>query len=252
MLERDEKFQKAFDRLYDQESDFRKWFGDDDKGKRKCGPPTEKDWNHARIFIQFLEIFYRMTLRFSSSLHINPLLFVGNVLDPRFKLEYVTWSIEDTCTGDLAANILSLVKDTLEDLYKVYAQGISENMEMVYGGDSSNKTLNAALEENLKGSKVQDVVQNKKKAWKKQKRAKTNFEKTDLERYLTEDIMEDEYNFDILACTTGRVLDVFRNSLSPKMVKALIFTQNWINHVGLKFYDKDFDQFDSTEKIIGG
>ncbi|KAF1881647.1 hypothetical protein Lal_00039865 [Lupinus albus] len=332
MLERAEKFQKAFDRLYDQESYFRKWFGDDDKGKRKCGSPIEKDWNQARIFIQFLEIFYRMTLLFSGSLHvtsnkcyseiasiqatltswsynqsepfgsmalsmitkydkywgnvekINPLLFVGNVLDPRFKLEYVTWSIEDTCTEDLAANMLNLVKDTLEDLYKFYAQRISENIEMVDGGESSNNTLNATLEENLKGSKVQDVVQNREKAWKKQKRAKTNFEKTDLKRYLAEDIVDDEDNFDILAwwktnaskyrllsimtrdvfaipvstvasescfSTSGRVLDVFRSSLSPKMVEALICTQNWINPVGLKFYDKDFDQFDSTEKIIG-
>ncbi|KAE9597577.1 putative hAT-like transposase, RNase-H [Lupinus albus] len=48
---------------------------------------------------------------------INPLLFVGNVLDSRFKLDYITWSIEDTCTEDLAVNKLNLVKDTLEDLY---------------------------------------------------------------------------------------------------------------------------------------
>ncbi|KAF1866219.1 hypothetical protein Lal_00024217 [Lupinus albus] len=43
MLEHSEKFEKAFDRFYDQESDFHKWFGEDDKGKRKSGPPTEKD-----------------------------------------------------------------------------------------------------------------------------------------------------------------------------------------------------------------
>ncbi|CAL0326212.1 unnamed protein product [Lupinus luteus] len=54
--------------------------------------------------------------------------------------------------------MLNLVKDTLEDLYKFYSQGISENMERVDGGDSANNTLNATLEENLKGSKVQDVA----------------------------------------------------------------------------------------------
>ncbi|CAL0302923.1 unnamed protein product [Lupinus luteus] len=52
--------------------------------------------------------------------------------------------------------------------------------------------------------------------------------------------------------TSGHVLDVFCSSLSPKMVEALICTQNWLNLVVLKFYDKDFDQFDSIEKIIGG
>ncbi|CAL0330896.1 unnamed protein product [Lupinus luteus] len=155
--------------------------------------------------------------------------------------------------------MLNLVKDTLEDLYKFYAQGIYENREPADGGDFANNTLNAALEENLKGSKVQDVVQNREKAWKKQKRVKTYSEKIDLERYLVEDIMEDEDNFDILTwwktnpskyrilfvvahdvftilvstvpsescfCTSGCVVDVFRNSLSPKMIEALICTQN--------------------------
>ncbi|KAF1865855.1 hypothetical protein Lal_00023529 [Lupinus albus] len=332
MLEHSEKFEKAFDGFYDQESDFRKWFGEDDKGKRRSGPPTEKDWHQARIFIQFLEIFYRMTLRFSGSLHvtsnkcyseiasiqatltswscnqsellgsmalsmiakydkywgnvekINHLLFVGNVLDPRFKLEYVTWSIENTCNENLAANMFTLVKDTLEDLYNFYAQGISDNTERIDVGDSTNNVLNTLEDDNVKGSKIQDVVQNREKAWKKQKRAKHNYGKCDLERYLAEDTLEDEDDFDILAwwktksskykilsimardvfvipvsivayescfSTSGRVLDVFRSSLSPKMVEALICTQNWLNLVGLKFYDKDFDQFHSIEKIIG-
>ncbi|KAF1881864.1 hypothetical protein Lal_00038505 [Lupinus albus] len=326
MLEHSEKFEKTFDRLYDQESDFRKWFGEDDKRKRKGGPPTEKDWHQARIFIQFLEIFYRMTLCFSGSLHmtsnkcyseiasiqailtsrscnqsellgsmalsmiakydkywgnvekINPLLFVGNVLDPRFKLEY------DTCSENLAVNMLTLVKDTLEDFYNFYAQGISDNRERIYLGDSTSNVLNTLEDDNVKGSKIQDVVQNREKAWKKQKRAKHNYGKCDLERYLAENTLEDEDDFDILAwwktnsskykilsimardvfvipvstvasescfSTSGRVIDVFRSSLSPKMVEALICTQNWLNPASLKFYDKDFDQFDSIEKIIG-
>lgn len=52
--------------------------------------------------------------------------------------------------------------------------------------------------------------------------------------------------------TSGRVLDVFRSSLSPKMAEALICSQNWLYPAGLNFDEKDFDQFDSTEKIIDG
>ena len=35
MLEHAKKFEKAFDRLYDQEPDFLRWFGEDSGGKRK-------------------------------------------------------------------------------------------------------------------------------------------------------------------------------------------------------------------------
>ncbi|KAF1876710.1 hypothetical protein Lal_00031522, partial [Lupinus albus] len=160
LLEHSEKFEKAFDRLYHQESYFRKCFGEDDKGKR---------------------------------LTVCCLLGMSWI---------IASNLNDTCTGNLVANMLTLVKDTLEDLY------------------------------------------------------------------LAEDTLEDEYDFDILAwwktnssnigyflswlmITSGCVLDVFRSSLSPEMVEALICTQNWLNLVGLKFYDKDFDQFDSIEKIIG-
>ncbi|KAF1874350.1 hypothetical protein Lal_00008555 [Lupinus albus] len=53
-----------------------------------------------------------------------------------------------------------------------------------------------------------------------------------------EEIAEETFKVSTVAfescfSTSGRVLDVFRSSLSPKT-----------------FYDKDFDQFDSIEKII--
>jgi hypothetical protein len=35
------------------------------------GTPTVYDWNRARVFINFLKIFYDATLTFSSSLHVS-------------------------------------------------------------------------------------------------------------------------------------------------------------------------------------
>ena len=121
--------------------------------------------------------------------------------------------------------------------------------------------------------------------WKKHKRAKNNLEKSNLERYLEDDTIDDVADFDILgwweansskymtlsiiardilvvqvssvafeSCfsTSGRALDVFHNSLSPRMVEALICAQNWLCPAGTTLDAKDFDQFDSNEKIIDG
>ena len=57
MLEHAKKFEKAFDRLYGQEPNFLRWFGENSGGKKKVGPPTPLDWQHARLFIDFLRIF---------------------------------------------------------------------------------------------------------------------------------------------------------------------------------------------------
>ncbi|XP_016191851.1 zinc finger BED domain-containing protein RICESLEEPER 2-like [Arachis ipaensis] len=43
MLEHAEDFEKAFDRLYDQETEFFRWFGEDSQGIKKVGPPTTLD-----------------------------------------------------------------------------------------------------------------------------------------------------------------------------------------------------------------
>lgn len=215
----------------------------------------------------------------------NPLLFVAVVLDPRYKLDYVNWSLEEIYDKELAARMTNLVKDTLDDLYKFYSKGISAHKESEEGGDSSKSD---ALNEKLKGlNSVKGVFVNRVEVWKKHKRAKTNSDQSDLERYLAEDTIDDNENadFDILgwwksnfskyrilsliardvlavpvstvaseSCfsTSGRVLDVFRSSLSPKMAEALICSQNWLYPASLNFDEKDFDQFDSTEKIVNG
>lgn len=210
MMEHAVKFEKAFDRLLDQELDFVKWFGDE-KGVKRVGPPADLDWHHGRIFVQFLKMFYEATLSFSSSLcvtsnkcfhgiaaiqaeltewstnhsellgvmahsmrekfnkywgsveKINPLLFVAVVLDPRCKLEYVTWSLKETYAEDLATKMITLVNDTLDDLHKFYSKGISEHVECEDGRDSSSGTTLNDMTKGLIGGSFGNRVG----AWKK-------------------------------------------------------------------------------------
>ena len=53
--------------------------------------------------------------------------------------------------------------------------------------------------------------------------------------------------------TGGRILDPFRSSLSPKMVEALICTQNWVrsSHEGIQVKDY-LDELQTYENIESG
>lgn len=293
------------------------------------------DWQNSRTFVQFLQLFYEMTLRFSGSLHVtstdcyhdiatmqsslaswstnqfelmgsmacsmrakyekywgnvekfNPLLFVDVVLDPRYKYDYIAWSLEDTYDKELAASMSTLVKSTLSDLYESYAKQVSENKESEDFMDISTSAATSDVFANPINNKY--VSHNRKQAWKRHKFEKATSEKSDLERYLEDNIIDDIDNpeFDILSwwktnsanykvvaamardvlvvpvstvasescfSTSGRVLDMFRSSLSPRMAEALICTQNWLNPAGVKVNvdDKEFDQFESTDVIVEG
>lgn len=53
MLETVLKYQKAFERLKEQRTQF--------SCKLALGPPTDKDWNNARVLVRFLKRFYDAT-----------------------------------------------------------------------------------------------------------------------------------------------------------------------------------------------
>ncbi|XP_041017905.1 zinc finger BED domain-containing protein RICESLEEPER 2-like [Juglans microcarpa x Juglans regia] len=73
MLDRAEKFQKAFERLEDEDPGYIKSVGEDDSddddgvseldrgGASKLGPPTMDDWDKSRLFANFLKLFYDAT-----------------------------------------------------------------------------------------------------------------------------------------------------------------------------------------------
>ncbi|KAK2652789.1 hypothetical protein Ddye_012645 [Dipteronia dyeriana] len=44
-------------------------------GKKRVGPPKDDDWGNAKVFVQFLHVFYDITLKFSASLSVTSNMF---------------------------------------------------------------------------------------------------------------------------------------------------------------------------------
>ncbi|KZV38952.1 hypothetical protein F511_41435 [Dorcoceras hygrometricum] len=152
MLEAAEKFEKAFDRLEDHDSQYVK------------GPPSKEDWDNARNLVKFLGVFYEVTLRISGSLFvtsnqyfhelcliknvitekdpllsrmakgmerkfnkywgdfekINSLLFVAIVLDPRYKLKFTKYCLSHFYEKEIVDEMVRFVDQTLRRLYDEY------------------------------------------------------------------------------------------------------------------------------------
>ncbi|TXG69334.1 hypothetical protein EZV62_004269 [Acer yangbiense] len=51
------------------------YFSEFDDGKKSVGPPKEDDWSNAKVFVQFLHVFYDTTLKFCASLSITSNMF---------------------------------------------------------------------------------------------------------------------------------------------------------------------------------
>ena len=327
MLEAAEKFQKAFERLEDEDTDYLLYFREDD---RREGPPIIDDWNNARAFIKFLKIFYDVTLALSGSLYVtantafihlslvqseindwikdensnsvlhlmamdmkkkydkywgkienmNPLIFIANALDPRYKLAYIKWSFGDIYGESVAETIVKRVKDEMAKLYEWYANEYGQPIS------SSNEAMGLSLERRAEhGQPLAHKVRTA--AFRSHLRQRDTIEaKNELERYLNEACVDEDDNYDVLAwwklnesrflvlskmardllavpvstvasesafSTGGRVLDVFRSSLSPKTTEALICTQNWLMPTKLNFQDIEFiKELEKIEEIEQG
>ncbi|KAL4021139.1 hypothetical protein IC575_019930 [Cucumis melo] len=158
MIEAIVKFEKAFDRLEDEDASYRHDMS-----------PNKEDWTNARMLIWFLKVFYDVTLKISNSLyttsnlvfhqitvvqnciHLNAgssnallvemannikekfekywgnneknnlLLYVTIVLDPRKKLRFVSFCLKFFFGAEVAESMENVVEQCCRRLFHVYS-----------------------------------------------------------------------------------------------------------------------------------
>nr|KYP42980.1 Putative AC9 transposase [Cajanus cajan] len=188
--------------------------------------------------------------------NINQLLYFGVIFDPRYKFEFVDWSVKEMYLDDanFAENLSTFLKENLFHMYNWYKTDYEKQNE--YSQSSA-----------LEGKKFID-------------------RKNELERYLNETCIDVDDTFDILVwwkqnssrfpilskmvrdilatpvsivslesafSTGGRVLYAFRSSLNPQMAEALICAQNWLRSTITQFKDLNINkEFEISKKIIKG
>lgn len=184
---------------------------------------------------------------------VNLLLYIAVILDPRRKMQYVTWAINQQYDFRNAEKLGSMVRETLTSLYAHYISCQPVNVH------SPPPQVEVCADECENMEDWQDVVESQFE--RDICNEVTSDRKNDLDKYL-EDVRElSTKNFDVLAwwkkrqeaypilslmardilaipvstvasesafSTGGRILDQFRSSLTSKMVEGLVCAQDWL------------------------
>ncbi|KAA8523504.1 hypothetical protein F0562_009927 [Nyssa sinensis] len=233
MLETVLKFQKAFERLDNQEQNLASNLND--------GFPNEGDWENAKVLIKFVKTFYEVTKRISGSLYvtansylgevfsmqetldgwskssddclsvmarlmkenfdkywgkfdkINMMLLIAVVLDPQYKLTFVKFCYSRVYTLDKVNELIGRVRELLNRMHLHY--------QML---DSTSSPYSSSMTQILNDIEVETCKANQ--AWlrsrykflkylEEQERASS---KTEVDRYLEDSLECHTSNFEIL------------------------------------------------------
>ena len=205
---------------------------------------------------------------------MNLLIFIASVLDPRDKLEYMEYQLTEMYGDSMGGSLFCNVKSALVELFDDYSASVKL---------ASQSSLSIVVSE-LTSSEFRQSMNLLKARFKKKKLELGigGSKQTELDIYLSESIIEEEGSFDILRwwklnaerfpilsslardvlvvpistvasesafSTGGRVLDCFRSSLSPKIVEALICSQDWLRTSSIPVsVEEALDEVEKFEK----
>ncbi|XP_040956161.1 zinc finger BED domain-containing protein RICESLEEPER 2-like [Gossypium hirsutum] len=252
MLDTAQNFERAFERFGEQDSNFRA------KLERGKGWPSVDDWDNVRNLRDFSKHFYEVTLRISDTSCVTSNNFFDELseidillrdaqLNSSFDFNVMTIKMkENTCSQSSVPTHVSLgepqqkMKRRMQTLYKKH--------ELEICGEDKTSELDKYLAETKKEFVEDfDIL-----LW-----WKVNSPRFSTLSKMTRDVLAipvstvaSESAFSI----GGRVLDQYRSSLTPKIVKALVCNQDWIrkssSQEDIKKIEEQIQELDKIENGI--
>jgi hypothetical protein len=179
--------------------------------------------------------------------NINLLIFVAGCLDPRYKLSlYAKITVEEIFGEARGKLVWEAINSCVHELFDEYRT-------MYAPGEETTDATNSIASKGGRGCKVKEVIAKRMKFG----TGSRNNTKSELDKYLAEETEDTKMKIDLLAwwkaseqrfpilsrltcdvlaipistvasesafSTSGRILDDFRNSLTPFMLEALVCT----------------------------
>ncbi|EPS65408.1 hypothetical protein M569_09369 [Genlisea aurea] len=190
--------------------------------------------------------------------NINVLIFVATVLDPRYKLSYVSLVIDKAYVVEVATALKSKINTVLYSMFDVYGAPLLQSKQVTHQVEDKTSMdvdhivgaadfMNSMFDEEVDNLGITenktelDIYLLEMKADRNDKSFSIlNWWKSNASRYpvlgmMARDLLSMPVSTvasESAFSTGGRVLDPFRSSLTPKMVEALVCTQDWLrkNH----------------------
>ncbi|XP_017635556.1 zinc finger BED domain-containing protein RICESLEEPER 2-like [Gossypium arboreum] len=208
---------------------------------------------------------------------MNLLMFVSCVLDPRQKLKYLEFALSEMSSSEKASEMMQKLKESLYELFDEYNPSLHSTCSQ------SSVSTHVSL-----GEPQQKMKRRMQALYKKRELEICGEDKTfELDKYLAEANEEFVEYFDILLwwkvnsprfptlskmardvlaipvstvasksafSTGGRAIDQYRSSLTPKIVQALVCTQDWIrkssSQEDIKKIEEQIQELDKIENGI--
>ncbi|BBH05445.1 BED zinc finger, partial [Prunus dulcis] len=232
--------QKGFERMEEDGPKFLEYFeeyeADGKERKKRVGPPTSLNWDNTK-FDKY----------WGNVNNINKLFFVTVILNPRYKMEYVEFCLDDLVSDENGVNEMSLeIKTLLHNLYDYYRKQNPAAAQVFHGNVESEGSLHVNNDVTKSSRRYKDVVEIRNKIDKYLLEPPVNL--TNDEFKLLDWWKENATKFPILSnvakyvfavqastvasecffSTGKRVVDPFRGSLTPKIIEALICCSDWL------------------------
>ncbi|KAG8497237.1 hypothetical protein CXB51_008430 [Gossypium anomalum] len=173
---------------------------------------------------------------------MNLLMFVACVLDPRQKLKYLEFALSEMSSSEKASEMMQKLKESLYELFDEYKPSLHSTCSQL--SVSTHVSLAEANEEFVEDF---DIL-----LW-----WKVNSPRFPTLSKMARDVLAVPVSTvasESAFSTGGRVLDQYRSSLTPKIVQALVCTQDWIrkssSQEDIKKIEEQIQELDKIENDL--